>query len=143
MQQKKPFTIIIADDDFDEIELLKIAFDKHPNFEIIDCVYNGQEIIDTVAKGNQLPDVILTDMYMPILNGLETTEILRMKEENADISIIIFSTSMNPSITEKASYLNITGTLIKPFILDDYESLPDKVAAILYGKIPGNTSIPL
>ena len=143
MQQQKPFTIIIADDDFDEIDLLKIAFENSPNFEIIDCVNNGQEIIDAVEKNKKRPDVILTDMYMPILNGLEATEILRMNEENASISVIIFSTTINPSITEKASYLGIIGTLIKPFMMDDYEGLPDKVAAMLYGRIPGNTFLPL
>ena len=131
MQIQKPFSIIIADDDFDEIDLLKIAFEKSPDFEIIHCANNGQEIIDAIEKSKKRPDVILTDMYMPILNGLEATEIIRMNEENASISVIIFSTTINPSITEKASYLGIIGTLIKPFMMDDYESLPSKVTEML------------
>ena len=56
MQQKNPLRIIIADDDFDEIDLLKDAFEKHPNFEIIACVNNGQGIIDAVAKSKSVPD---------------------------------------------------------------------------------------
>jgi len=140
MQRQNPFSIIIADDDFDEIDLLRIAFEKSPNFEIIDCANNGQEIIDAIEKNKKRPDVILTDMYMPIINGLEATEILRMNEENAAISVIIFSTTINPSITEKASHLGIIGTLIKPFMMDDYEGLPDKVAEMLHEKNSGNTS---
>lgn len=131
MQQNKPFSIIIADDDFDEVDLLKTAFEKNPNFEIIGCANNGQEIIDLIEKKNKRPDVILTDMYMPILNGLEVTEILRMKEENASISVIIFSTTIHSSISEKASHLGIVGTLIKPFMMDDYDMLPQKVAEML------------
>ena len=131
MQQKNPLRIIIADDDFDEIDLLKDAFEKHPNFEIIACVNNGQGIIDAVAKSKSVPDVILTDMYMPIVNGLEATEILRTKEENASIPVIIFSTTINSSITEKASFLGIVGTLIKPFTMENYNTLPDQVAKML------------
>lgn len=134
MQKQKPFSIIIADDDFDEIDLLRTAFEKNPNFEIIDCVNNGQEIIDAIKKNKKRPDVLLTDMYMPILNGLEATEILRMDEDNAAISIIIFSTTLNPSITEKASHLGIAGTLLKPFMMDDYDGLPIKVAEMLQEK---------
>ncbi|MDR6967811.1 CheY-like chemotaxis protein [Flavobacterium arsenatis] len=135
MQLQKPLRIIIADDDFDEIDLLKIAFEKSSSFEIIACVNNGQEIIDAVKKNNKRPDVILTDMYMPILNGLEATEILRMNEENASISVIIFSTTINPSITEKASHLGIVGTLLKPFMMDDYQGLPNKVVEMLNSKV--------
>lgn len=131
MQQKKPLGIIIADDDFDEIDLLKAAFEKHPNFEIMDCVNNGQGIIDAVAKSKKRPDIILTDMYMPIVNGLEATEILRTKEENTSIPVIIFSTTINSSITEKAAHLGIIGTLIKPFTMDNYNTLPDQVAKML------------
>lgn len=143
MQHHKPYSIIIADDDFDEIDLLRAAFEKDSNFEIIDCVNNGQEILDTIEKGKKIPDVVLTDMYMPILNGLETIEILRMKEENSHISVIIFSTTINPSITEKASHLGIIGTLLKPFMFDDYESLPSKVASMLQGRILGNNFVQL
>ena len=131
MQQKNPLGIIIADDDFDEIDLLKAAFEKHPGFEIIDCVNNGQGIIDAVEKSKKRPDVILTDMYMPIVNGLAATEILRTKEENASIPVIIFSTTINSSITEKASFLGIIGTLIKPFTMENYNTLPDQVANML------------
>ena len=135
MQLQRPLSIIIADDDFDEIDLLKIAFEKSPNFEIIDCVNNGQEIIDAIEKGKKRPDEILTDMYMPILNGLEATEILRMNDQNATISVIIFSTTINPSITEKASHLGIIGTLLKPFMMDDYQELPGKVEEMLNSKV--------
>lgn len=131
MQQQKQLRIIIADDDFDEIDLLKAAFEKHSFFEIIDCVNNGQGIIDAVEKSKNVPDVILTDMYMPIMNGLEATEILRTKESNASIPVIIFSTTINSSITEKASFLGIIGTLIKPFTMENYNTLPDQVAKML------------
>lgn len=131
MQRQVPLRIIIADDDFDEIELLKVAFEKSISFEILACVNNGQEIIDAIEKNNKRPDIILTDMYMPIINGLEATEILRMNPENASIAVILFSTTINSSITEKASHLGIIGTLIKPFSIDNYNSLPDQVSKML------------
>lgn len=138
MQHNKPIRILIADDDLDEIELLKTAFDKHPDFEVVACVNSGQEIIDAVKKSNTLPDVVFTDMYMPVLSGLEATEILRMEEQNAKMEIIIFSTTLNPSIKEKASHLGITGTLLKPNLLEEYEALPTKVATMLFSRTSGN-----
>lgn len=129
--QQKTLRIILADDDFDEIDLLKTAFEKNPNFEVISCANNGQEIIDAVQNTKILPDVILTDMYMPVLNGLEAIEIIRMEDKNKSIGIIIFSTTINPAITEKAAHLAITGTLLKPFLMEDYQTLPNKVIAML------------
>ena len=131
MQQKNPIGIIIADDDFDEIDLLRTSFEKHPDFVIIDCVNNGQGIIDAVAKSKKRPDIILTDMYMPIMNGLEATEALRANDENNSIPVIIFSTTINSSITEKASHLGIIGTLLKPFSMENYDTLPPQVTKML------------
>ncbi|WP_026705909.1 response regulator transcription factor [Flavobacterium soli] len=138
MQHNKPIRILIADDDLDEIELLKMAFDKHPDFEVVACLNSGQEIIDAVKKSNILPDVVFTDLYMPVLSGLEAAEILRMEKQNAKMEIIIFSTTLNPSIKEKASHLGITGTLLKPNLLEEYEALPAKVSTMLFSRTSGN-----
>lgn len=143
MHRQKPIRIIIADDDFDEIDLLKSAFENSPGYDIMACANNGQEIIDAIARSKELPDVVLTDMYMPILNGLEATEIIRMKKENDGIAVIVFSTTINPSISEKAAHLGIVGTLIKPFLMEDYTNLPAKVAAMLNENTTKNTSASL
>lgn len=131
MPPEQPYRILLADDDFDEIELLKTAFEKSPRFEIVGCVNNGQEIIEAIEKSKLRPDVLFTDMYMPVLNGLEATEILRMNAENDGMSVILFSATINPLIIEKASLLRIVGTLTKPFIMEGYEGLPDKVASMM------------
>jgi DNA-binding NarL/FixJ family response regulator len=58
-----------------------------PTYEIVGCVGDGQALIQAAMKMN--PDVIVTDISMPVLNGIEAANILR---DSGSRSRIIFLT---------------------------------------------------
>ena len=62
------------------------AFNK---FEVPYQCNNGQELLDKLKTPGNIPDVVLMDVNMPILNGIETTEIL--KKEFPQIKVIALS----------------------------------------------------
>jgi DNA-binding NarL/FixJ family response regulator len=82
---KSKIKIVIADDE--QLFRKGIAFllEREEDFEILFEAENGQELIDNL-DGENLPDIILMDLKMPVLNGVETTKIIHKKYP--DIKII-------------------------------------------------------
>ena len=89
--------ILIAEDH--ELTRQRIVFGlkKHSEIEVLAEAENGQKIIDLAIKFN--PDLILMDISMPILNGIDATK--EIKQFNPNMKIIMFT-----SYTEKENVLS-------------------------------------
>jgi CheY-like chemotaxis protein len=89
-------TILWADDDYDDLQMMQeILLKKKGNFEIIE-VHNGKEALDYLEKANKgagLPCLIILDINMPVLDGKETLSILKKTNDFKDIPVVIFTTS--------------------------------------------------
>jgi len=78
-------TILLADDNPGVHNVVRSLLE--PQFEIVGSVYDGQALIEASAKLR--PDLIVTDLAMPVLNGLEAAEKLR---KSGSIAPIVFLT---------------------------------------------------
>tara|TARA_R110002073_G_scaffold108336_9_gene243638 strand:+ start:70230 stop:70913 length:684 start_codon:yes stop_codon:yes gene_type:complete len=83
---KRKVKIAIADDEQLFRAGIKFLLEKVSDFEILFEAENGQELIDQIAASEEIPDIILMDLKMPVLNGVETTKIIH--KEYPDIKII-------------------------------------------------------
>ena len=110
MQQRKELFIIIADDDPDDIDLLREVFENHPVYSKVLCYSNGAELIGAINEGEMKPDVILTDINMPVMGGLEALDKLQLHK----IPTIVFSTIANPTLESRYLELGVIGFLKKP-----------------------------
>lgn len=81
--------IAIVDDEELIVLLLSDFFSKLPRFEVQLTANDGLQLIEGLRKAESLPDVILLDLQMKELNGIDATAIL--KREFPDIKIIIVS----------------------------------------------------
>ena len=71
-------------DDFEEIrKLLAIAFSMQSDITLVGQAANGQEAVDLARKTK--PDVLVMDMNMPVMNGVEATRIIAMEQPNVRI----------------------------------------------------------
>ncbi len=124
--------IVIAEDDFDDGEIITGSFTKHPAFSKVDWVKNGRELLDFLHKGDTLkPDVILTDINMPILNGIEALQEISENRQLRLIPVFVYSSTRNPTYEVKCKELGTKAFLIKPFNLDGFDDIPKQIITTL------------
>jgi CheY-like chemotaxis protein len=103
----KPF-ILIADDDQEDRFLMHIAFEEIGRSGDIYLVENGMQVFKYLEDSMQqdaMPALIVLDLNMPILNGMETLSRLKAHTVYKNIPVIIYTTSVHE--VEKAKCLEI------------------------------------
>lgn len=106
--------VLIADDQELIRQSLEIVLNSRDNLEVIGVVSNGQEVIRSVRS--QKPDVILLDVRMPKIDGVQCTKII--KEKHPDIKIIILTTFDNDEYIYNALKYGASGYLLKGVSMD-------------------------
>ena len=124
--------IIIAEDDPDDGMLVVESFEKNEDYNKVSLVKNGQELVDFLRENpNDIPDVILTDINMPIMNGIEALIEIMDDAKYKSIPCFVYSTSINPIYEARFKEIGVKGFLIKPFSLEEFDEIPKKIISIL------------
>jgi CheY-like chemotaxis protein len=126
--------IIIAEDDIDDGEIVVNSFRSHPCFSTITWVKNGQELLDFLKTSEIKPDVILTDINMPRVNGIEALEKIFADSVLCSIPVFVYSSTVNPTYEQKCKELGSLAFLIKPYSLQDFNDIPYQLVYILNSK---------
>ena len=117
--------LLIAEDEALERRALRFLLDKHYShcIQIVDEVSNGR---DAVERSLLLrPDIILMDIHMPILDGLEASNIIKKQCENTQLIIL---TAFNYfDYAKQAIKIGVSDYLLKPFSNDEFFHSLDKV----------------
>ncbi len=120
--------IVIAEDNPDDARIISESFKKHKAFSHISIVRNGEELVSFFNDNrSNLPDVILTDISMPLKNGLEALEEIFDDETFCKIPAFMYSSSLNHPYDERGKELGVIGYLIKPFSLLAFDEIPYQV----------------
>ena len=117
-------TILIADDHSHVLAALRTLFNSQADFSICGEALNGDE---AVAKAAYLhPDLIVLDMSMPVLNGLEATQVLR--RTMPEVPIILFTGHRTKFSDAYAAAAGVTAVISKE---EDIHVLVDKARNLL------------
>ncbi|MFD2940069.1 response regulator [Flavobacterium notoginsengisoli] len=132
MPQKYNLHIIIAEDDMDDADVITETFTNNPNFSKVSLVANGEELLNYLKNpSNENPDVILTDINMPIIDGIEALQEILNTNELKNIPCFVYSTSINPSYKEKCDDLGVKAYLIKPYSFEAFAEIPKTILSII------------
>ena len=119
----KALEILFVEDDMIEImKLTRAAVSLKLPHNIMKA-NNGEEALEILK--NKLPDLILLDLNMPKMNGIEFLSVLKNNENLKYLPTIIFTTSINPKDFEEAYRIGISGYILKPLKYKDYVSRID------------------
>ncbi len=116
---KKLRVLHIEDDAIEVMKLQRTIKSLALEHEVI-VANNGEEALELLAQKNQLPDIILLDLNMPKLNGIEFLKILKSDEVLQFIPSIILSTSVNQTDLLECYKTGIAGYIVKPLKYEDY-----------------------
>ena len=121
----KLLTILTVDDDMINLKLLKSMLKKTESASEIIEAGNGAEAINILKSRTDI-DLILLDIVMPVMNGIEMLKIVRADNSLKKVPIIVLTTDE----TKKAEAIEFgaDGFLMKPIRAID---LKDKIAEVL------------
>ena len=115
--------LLIADDQQLIRDSLKIVLATNDTIEVTGAVSNGVEVIRSVREN--MPDVILMDIRMPEMDGVQCTQII--KENYPDIKIIILTTFDDDEYIFSALKYGASGYLLKGISMDQLVDAIHKV----------------
>lgn len=104
-----PVKIIIADDHTLFINGLQLLLKDEPWIEIVDVAQDGKELLDILR--NTVADLILLDINMPVLNGLDTARYIKLSYSS--VKLIMLSTYNEDHLIDKAKETGVNGYLLK------------------------------
>jgi len=105
----KPTTVLLADDHELVRDGIRARLSNVDQLEVIGEATNGREAVD--LAGTLRPDVVLMDVSMPLMNGLEAAEIIR--ERHPQINVLILSIYDNPEYVRGVVQCGAKGYILK------------------------------
>ena len=126
--------VLIADDQELIRQSLRIVLDSRSEFTVTDAVSNGVEVIQSIRRDK--PDVILMDIRMPKMDGVQYTKIV--KEGYPDIRIIILTTFDDDEYVYNALRFGASGYLLKGVSMD---GLAEAIMTVYQGQAMINPDI--
>ena len=128
MLKKRPLTVLIVEDDDELRDIL------HAEFELegltVLTATDGSEAVTTVRRLK--PDLILMDIMMPVMSGIEATEIIKSDEETKHIPIVMLTAAGNKEDIVKGLEVGAIDYITKPFFMPELKA---RLRAILQHKI--------
>ena len=135
----EPIRILHIEDDPAHAELVRRGFAEHRRACEIRHFDNGPSALDYLHRKGEhagletspMPDVVLLDLRLPGMDGLEILERLRAAEETRDLPVVILTTSQAEGDKLKSYEQYISGYIVKPFDFDSFAVLLDVIYLVL------------
>lgn len=125
----KPIGILHVEDDAVDAMVMERALKKCDISYTLYQARNGLEALDMLRGTNgkekiqPTPKIILLDLNMPKMNGIEFLRELRADQVLRSISVFIMTTSSDERDRSDAFDLNVAGYMIKPISLENYTNI--------------------
>ena len=101
--------VLIADDQEIVCEGLKKILQSDPNLQVIGIAHNGQQAIELIE--HQRPDLVLMDLQMPIMNGVQA--ILHLRKTDPSLPVLVLTTYTDDKWLFDAIRAGANGYLLK------------------------------
>jgi DNA-binding NarL/FixJ family response regulator len=139
--------ILIVDDQKTMLDGLRAILETDKAINVIGMADNGKKALEMIEENK--PDIVLLDIRMPVLNGIDCAKIIKKRWDF--IKIIVLTTFNDEKYIEEVIKSNVNGYLLKDTsgekliqsvkdVFNDEFLLPTSVAAKIVGKVKNNNS---
>ncbi len=118
-------TILVVDDDEVNLELAEMIIDAKLGYNVLRAS-SGRQALEVLTQNKV--DLILLDVMMPGLDGMQTLQMIRDNPKTKDIPVILLTAAGDVMTVVKGSKLGIKDYIKKPFDSDD---LVDRILKVI------------
>jgi CheY-like chemotaxis protein len=106
--------LLVEDDELDIISVERSLKKLNMDYDLL-VAHNGKEAMNILAANSSfIPNVILLDLNMPKMNGLEFLKAIRADKTLKDVKVFIVTTSSDKNDRKATDALGVSGYIIKP-----------------------------
>jgi two-component system response regulator len=127
-------TILLVEDDRDDLELTLRALKSHAGDELV-VVRDGLEALDFLfstgrysGKSEELPALVLLDLNLPKLGGLEVLRRIKADDRTRDIPVAVLTSSQWDLLSSESLRLGAAACLVKPVDRGAVDELATKLS---------------
>lgn len=128
LPKKKSLSVLIVEDDAELREILQVEFELE-GLAVLTAV-NGSEAVTTARRVK--PDLILMDLMMPVMDGIEATLLIKDGEETRHIPVVILTAAGNKEDIIAGLEAGAIDYITKPFFMPELKA---RIKAILQYKV--------
>ena len=129
----EPTQILLVEDDPNDVELIQIALDSYNFVNQINVVSDGEQAVhylfgrDGQPPTQPLPRLMLLDLKLPKINGIQILEMIRQSPRTRNIVVVVM-TSSGENRDLKACYdLGVNSYIVKPLDFQQFVEMSQKV----------------
>jgi CheY-like chemotaxis protein len=119
MRSRKP--ILLIEDDYVDVLTVKRALKEINVQNELVVAENGEKALEYLDDPeNERPGIILLDLNMPRMNGIEFLEVVKTNEKHKIIPVIVLTTSSQEKDRVESFKLSVAGYMTKPVIYEEF-----------------------
>ncbi len=114
-------TVLVVDDEEDTVELARMVL-EYEGYNVCSA-RNGEEAIQLLKSNGEKPDLILLDVLMPKVNGLEVCKWIKAQNDLKNIPVLLFTAKVGKKDRIAGEEAGADAYINKPFSADDLLSM--------------------
>jgi CheY-like chemotaxis protein len=118
--------LFLVEDDKDDVFLFRTVLEEQKAAFRLKVSTDGEDALEELLnfrKDHYRPDLILIDLGIPRLNGLELLSKIKHDEDLKPLPVVVFSSSNDSTMVKEAYRLNVSGFIRKPKTIQEYKEI--------------------
>lgn len=110
-------TVILVDDSKTILATAQMALEdlEASGSVVLKTYQNPAELLELLLSGSENFDLLISDINMPQMNGLDLATSLKEDDRFKNKPILVLTTESSPSMKERGKEIGVTGWMVKPF----------------------------
>lgn len=136
-EEKDPIEILLAEDNPNDVEMTRRAFEKGKFLNNLRVVTDGREALAYLHRDGEYeeaprPDIVLLDLEMPRMDGLEVLEALEADDDLAQIPVVVLTSSEAERDIVESYKHNANAYLTKPVGYKEFQNIVRQIESFWF-----------